>query len=158
MHAAAGDHVVKHRIKRKLVFARPPGNQLPEVRAVAPDEDRSRLRPAMPWIGGKQPVEMTVVSLGWLDGVERVFFLVVAAQSLAELMQGTDALPRSEQWPFAGDFVHQLVDIFKLFERRPAGIPCSPARTRPKPHRKGLGEILDRMALRIPAPKVLDIT
>src|SRR3984893_6244222 len=158
MRAAAGDHVVKHRIKRELVFARPPGNQLPDVGAVAPDKDRSRLRPAMPWIGGKQPVEITVVSLGWREGVERLFFLVVAAQSLAELMQRIDALPRREQWRFAGDFVHQLVDIFKLLERRPAGIPCPPVRTRPQPHRKGLGEILVRMTLRIPEPKMLDIT
>jgi hypothetical protein len=74
VRAAAGDHVVKHRIERELVFARPPGNQLPDVGAVAPDKDRSRLRPAMPWIGGKQPVEITVISLGWLEGVERLFF------------------------------------------------------------------------------------
>src|SRR5262245_39381621 len=73
-------------------------------------------------------------------------------------MQRTDALPRREQWPLAGDFVHQLVDIFKLFERRPAGIPCPPVRPRPQPHRKGLGEILVRMALRIPKPKMLDVT
>src|SRR6516164_6528418 len=112
----------------------------------------------MPRIGGKQPVEITVVSLGWREGVERLFFLIVAAQSLAERMQRIDALPRSEQWPFASDFVHQLVDIFKLFERRPAGIPCPPVRTRPQPHRKGLGEILVRMALRIPKAKMLDIT
>ena len=142
----------------RLVFARPSGNQLPDVGAVAPDKDRSRLRPAMPWIGGKQSVEITVVSLGWLKGVERLFSLVMAAQSVAELMQRIDALPRSEQWPFAGDFVHQLVDIFKFFERRPAGMPCPPVRTRPQPHRKGLGEVLVRMALRIPKPKMLDIT
>src|SRR5262249_8489110 len=91
-------------------------------------------------------------------GVEPLFFLVVAAQSLAELMQRIDTLPRSKQGPFAGDFGHQLVDKFKLFERRPAGIPCPPVRTRPQPHRKGLGEILVRMALRIPEPKMLDIT
>ena len=74
MRAAASDHVIKHRIKRKLVFACPSSNQLPDMGAVAPDKDRSRLRPAMPWIGGKQPVEITIVSLGWLEGVERLFF------------------------------------------------------------------------------------
>ena len=126
MRAAAGDHIVQHRIKRELVFARPPGYQLPDVGAVAPDKDRSRLGPAMPRVGGKQSVEITIVSLGGLEGVERLFSLVMAAQSLAELMQRIDALPRSEQWPFAGDFVHQFVDKFKLFERRPAGIPCPP--------------------------------
>src|SRR6476661_1029427 len=96
MRAAAGDHVVKHCVKRELVFAGPPGYQLPDVGAVTPDKDRSRLCPAMPRAGGKQPVEIAVVSLGWLEGVERLLFLVVAAQSLAELVQRIDALPRSE--------------------------------------------------------------
>src|SRR6266496_2592390 len=111
----------------------------------------------MAWIGGKQPVEIAVVSLRWLEGVECLFFLVVAGQRLAELTQRIDALARGDQWPLPGDFVHQLVDIFELLERRPAGIARPPVRTRPQPDRKGLGEILVRMALRIPAPKVLDI-
>ena len=60
MRAAASDHVIKHRIKRELVFARPSGNQLPDVGAVAPDKDRSRLRPAMPWIGAGQGWNRTI--------------------------------------------------------------------------------------------------
>src|SRR5258708_33376050 len=72
-------------------------------------------------------------------------------------MERIDALARRDQWPLPGDFAHQLVDIFELLERRPAGIACPPVRTRPQPYRKGLGEILGRMTLRIPAPKVLDI-
>src|SRR4051812_17266265 len=111
----------------------------------------------MTWIGGKQPVEIAVIGLRCLEGVERLFFLVVAAQRLAERGQRIDPLARREQWPRAGDFLHQLVDIFELLERRPAGIACPPVRTRPQPYRKGLGEILGRMALRIPAPQVLDI-
>jgi hypothetical protein len=62
-----------------------------------------------------------------------------------------------EQRFFRGDLDHQLVDIFELLQRRPAGIARPPVRTRPQPYRKGLGEILVRMALRIPEPKVLDI-
>src|SRR6185436_2924428 len=112
----------------------------------------------MSWIGGKQPLEITVVGLRWLEGVERLFFLVVVAQCLAELMQRIDALPRREQWPLPGDFIHQLVDIFELLERRPAGVARPPARTGPQPHRKSFGEILVRMALCIPEPKVLHIT
>src|SRR4029077_4667787 len=40
----------------------------------------------------------------------------------------------------------------------PTGIARPPVRARPQPHREGLGEILVRMALRVPEPKMLDIT
>ena len=33
--------------------------------------------------------------------------------------------------PLPGNLVHQLVDIFKLLQRRPTGIPCPPVRPRP---------------------------
>src|SRR4051812_39297374 len=111
----------------------------------------------MPWIGGKQPLEIPVVGLRRLERVERLFLFVVVGQGLAERTQRIDALPRREQWSFPGDFSHQLVDIFELLKRRPAGVARSPVRTWPQPHRKGLGEILVRMALRIPASKVLHI-
>src|SRR5436190_17951659 len=112
----------------------------------------------MPWIGGKQPLEITVVSLRRREGLERLFFLVVVAQCLAELVERIDALTRRDQWPLAGDFLHQLVDIFELLERRPAGVAGPPVRTRSQPYRKSLREILVWMALRIPAPEVLHIT
>src|SRR5262245_8683693 len=125
---------------------------------MAPDEHRSRLRPAMPRIGREQPIEITVVGFRWIDSVERLFFPVVVAERLAELVQRIEPLPRGDQRPFPRNFVHQLVDIFQLPERGPTGVARPPVRTRPQPHRKGLGEIFGRVALRIPAPKVLDIT
>jgi hypothetical protein len=94
--AAAGDHVVKNGIKRKLVLARPPRDQLPDLGAVSPDKDRGRLLPSMPWIAGKETGKVAVVSLRWLERVERLFFLVVLAKSLAELMQRIDTLPRRD--------------------------------------------------------------
>jgi hypothetical protein len=93
--SAAGDHVVKYSIKRKLVLARPPRNQLPDVGAVPPDECRSRLPPA-PWIGGKEPGEVAVVSLRWPEGIERLFLFIVVAECLAEFMQWIDTLPRRD--------------------------------------------------------------
>src|SRR5262245_24810450 len=79
------------------------------------------------------------------------------SERLAELIQGMGTLARCDRRPFPCDLAHQLVNIFKLLQRRPAGIPCPPVRPRPQPNRKGLGEILVRMALRVPAPKMLDI-
>src|SRR5262245_519053 len=108
-------------------------------------------------LGGKQSLEITVVGLRWLERVELLLFLVVVAQCLAELMKRIDALPRSDQRPFPGDFVHERVDVFKLLECRPADVARPPVRARPQQHRKSLGKILVRMALRIPEPKVLDI-
>src|SRR5205085_120479 len=94
--AAAQDHVVKHSIKRKLVLARPPRDQLPDLGAVPPDEGRSRLLPAMPWISGEEPGEITVVSFRWPEGIERLLFSVMVAKRLAELVQRIDTLPRRD--------------------------------------------------------------
>src|SRR6202035_3631686 len=101
--------------------------------------------------------EVAVVSLRWPEGVERLLLFIVLAQRLAEFVQRIDAFPRRDQRPLPGDFLHQFVDIFELLQRRPAGIARPPARTRPQPHREGFGEILIRMALRVPEPKMLDI-
>jgi hypothetical protein len=123
-----GSHVVKNGIKRKLVLARPPRDQLPDLGAVPPDKDRGRLLPSMPWIGGEETGKVAVVSLRGLERVERLLFLVVLAKSLAELMQRIDALPRRDWRPLSGNLVHQLVNIFKLLQRWPTGIPCPPVR------------------------------
>ena len=71
-------------------------------------------------------------------------------------LSGSTRSRRFEQRPLPGDLGHQLVDIFELLQRRPAGIARAPVRARPQPHREGLGEILVRMALRVPEPQVLD--
>src|SRR4029077_11874860 len=94
--AAAGNHVVKNGIKRKLVFARPPRDHLPDLGAVPPDKDRGRLLPSMPWIGREETGKVAVVGLRWLERVERLLFLVVLAKGLAELVQRIDALPRRD--------------------------------------------------------------
>src|ERR1700751_1422944 len=112
----------------------------------------------MPWIGGKQPGVIAVVGLRWREGVKRLLLPVMVAEGLAEFVQRIDTLPSRGRWPLAGDFAHQFVNIFELLQCRPAGIARPPVRARPQPYREGFGEILVRMALRVPEPKVLDIT
>src|SRR6202047_5502433 len=73
-------------------------------------------------------------------------------------MQRIDTLPRLDWRPLPGDFVHQFVDILELLQRWPTDIARTPVRTWSQPHREGFGEILIRMALRVPEPKMLDIT
>src|SRR5262249_42740380 len=98
----------------------------------------------MPWIRGKQPQEITVVCLRRLERIELLFLLVMVIQCLGELSQRIDALPYGEQWLFPSDFVHELVDVFKLLECRPSGVARPPVRPWPQPHRKSLGKILVR--------------
>jgi len=68
----------------------------------------------VPWIGGEQPQEITVVACGRIEGVEGLFFSVVLTKRLREAVEGVDLLPTGEQRPLRADFPHQLVDIFKL--------------------------------------------
>src|SRR5581483_1241924 len=135
-----------------------PRDELPDPGAVPPDEARSRLAPAVPRIGGKQPLQIAVVGLRRREGVERLLFLVVLANGLAQLVQRIETLARHVWRPLACDLAHQLVDIFELLQRRPAGIARPPVRTRPQPHREGFGEILVGVALRVPEPEMLDVT
>ena len=67
-----------------------------------------------------------------------------------------DLLPAGEQRRLPGDFRHQLVDVFELLERRPSVVARPPVRAGPQPHGERLGEILVRMALRVPQPQMLD--
>ena len=59
---------------------------------------------------------------------------------------------------FARQRPHQLVHVFKLFERLPAGITLTPIKVRRQPDGERLGEIFIRMALRIPVVEMHHVT
>src|SRR6266566_4465117 len=148
--------VVEHSIERELVLTRPLRYKSSNSRTIAPDKHRSRLRPVVPWIGGEQPQQITVVGCGRIEGVESLFFSVVLTKRLREAVEGVDLVPTGEQRRLPGDFRHQRIDIFKLLQCWPSGVTRSPIRTGPKPHGKCFGEIFIRMALGVPEPQVLD--
>src|ERR1700730_18210533 len=154
--ATPGHDVVEHGIERELVLTRPLRHQLSDSCTIAPDEHRSELGPVVLWIGGEQPQQITVVGCGRIEGVQSLFFSVVLAKRFREAVEGIDPLPTGEQRPLPGDFRHQLVDIFKLLQRRPSGVARSPIRAGPKPHSKRFGEIFIRMALCVPEAQMLD--
>src|SRR5690606_41731007 len=54
------------------------------------------------------------------------------------------------------DLAHQSIDVFELCERRPALIFAPPARLRLHPDRERFGEVLGRMALRVPMAEMQD--
>src|SRR5579863_7798692 len=110
----------------------------------------------MLWIGGEQPLQIAIVGFWRVESVECLLLPVMFGERLGELSYRIDPLPMREQRPLLGDFRHQLVDIFKLLERRPSLIARPPVRARPEPHGKRFGEILVRMALGVPEPKMLD--
>src|SRR5690606_40601380 len=55
------------------------------------------------------------------------------------------------------DLLHQAIDILELPERGPARVVAAPARARLQPDGKCFGEILGRVALRIPVTEMQDI-
>ena len=75
---------------------------------------------------------------------------------MRSLRSGSTSIRRVQHRLLVGDLRHQLVDVLQLLQRRPAFVALAPVRTRRQPDRKGLGEILVRMALRVPEPKMLD--
>src|SRR5262249_53628512 len=101
--------------------------------------------------------QIPIVARGVADGVVGTLLLVVFGQRLGELAQRIDFETARQRWLLACDLAHQLVDIFELFQCRPAGVAFAPGRARREPYREGLGKILVRMALRIPEWKMLDV-
>src|SRR5215470_11848418 len=148
--------VVEHGVERELVLTRPLRHKSSNSRTIAPDKHRSRLRAVVPWIGGEQPQQITIVGCWRIEGVESLLFSIVLTKRLREAVEGVDLLPTGEQRRLPGDFRHQLVDIFELLQCWPSGVTRSPTRAGPKPHRKRFGEIFIRMALCVPEPQVLD--
>ena len=56
----------------------------------------------------------------------------------------------------SADLPHQLVDVLELPEDGPPRVPLPPVRVGREPHRERLGEVLVRMALRVPLLQVYD--
>ena len=143
-------HVVEDCIQRELVFTRPLRNQLSDPRAVVPDECRRRLRPMMSRIVGEQPPKIAIVGLRRVEGVESQFLPVVFGKRVGQLTKRFYPLPAGEQRALLGNLAHQIIDVFKLLQDRPAGVARPPVRAGAEPHCKCFCEILVRMALSVP--------
>src|SRR5258707_6111056 len=104
--ATPGHDVVQHRIERELVLTRPLRHKSSNSRTIAPDKHRSRLRAMVPWIGGKQPQQITVVGCWHIEGVESLLFSVVLAKRLGEAVEGVRLLPNREPRALCREFRH----------------------------------------------------
>ncbi len=76
------------------------------------------------------------------------------SQRLLDLPQRVDDRPAAVPGLRGRDLVHQCIDVLEFLQCRPAGIVAAPARLRLQPDGERLGEVLRRMALRIPVPEV----
>ena len=126
------------------------------------------------WLFGArrpQPAELRRLRPVWDDVVrqagfpkDRFVLAVVDSDELNAFACGghvvatsTAALALLPDDELHGVLAHELVDIFKLPQRRPIGVALAPVRARREPDSERLGEILVRMALRVPAPQVLHV-
>src|SRR6516165_6189034 len=111
----------------------------------------------MPWILRKQAAQIAIVGFWRIDKVKRSLLFVIIAERLSQRAERFDLFPMRQRRPLAGNFVHQLVNIFELFERRPVGVAGTPMRARPQPYGESFCEILVGMTLRVPQPQILNM-
>src|SRR5262245_60027321 len=97
-------------------------------------------RPPMPGVVGKNTAKIPVVDSWKLDAVVRPFSSVMLGERAGEPPQRIDLDATREQRFLSGKLRYQLVNIFELFQRRPAGVLPAPVRARGEPDRKRLGE------------------
>src|SRR3989442_3937749 len=91
---------------------------------------------------------------GPLEFILALLASVMFAQGDANFRQRYDFSPGAVLGTSAGDFVHDLVDVFNFPQRRPAAITPAPVRTRLQPNGERFGEILRRVRLRVPRLKI----
>src|SRR4051812_46768879 len=106
----------------------------------------------------EDPVQSTIIGLLGIDRVMSALLPVMLGERVVKLAKRIDPQPAREHRLFAGDLGHQLVDVFKLLQGRPAGVALAPIRARRQPDRKRLREIFVGMALSVPKREVLDVT
>src|SRR3974377_1536935 len=98
---------------------------------MSPDERRSRLVATIPWLLREQASQIAIVGLGRINKIKRALLFVIVAERLGQRTERIDLFSMCQRRSFTGDFVHQLVDIFELFERRPVGVAAARQRRGP---------------------------
>ena len=153
---ARREHVFEHLVDRVLVLAGPLGHHAADVLAHARDEARGLhvagvLRPV-----GEQTAQVTIVEVRMLDAVMAALALVVRAQRLAQRVQRFDAAPLRTSIGLPATSVISSSMYSSFFSAGQSTYRALPVGVRIQPDRKGLREVLVRMALRVPAVEVQD--
>src|SRR4029077_19817323 len=104
----------------------------------------------MPRIVREQAPQIAIVGFGRVDEIKRMLFLVIFAECLGERAERINLFTMRKRRTLTGYFLHQFVDEFEFFKRRPIGITRAPVGPWTQPYCKRLGEILIGMALRVP--------
>src|SRR5262252_10198708 len=111
----------------------------------------------MPRLHRKDAAEVIVEIGGPMERVLLALPFIMLAQSNSNFRKRLDLASNTIAWTSAGNFFHQLINIFQFSQSSPAAIATSPVRTRLKPDGESLGKIFRRMGLRIPGIEVEDI-
>src|SRR5688500_11036360 len=104
----------------------------------------------MPWRVRENAAQVAIVNVGQLSAILGLALVIVLRERLSDCGDWLHPLPCGEDGWLLRDVVPELVDVLEFLEGRPAGIAFSPCATRPQPDRVRFGEVLIRMALRIP--------
>ena len=98
----------------------------------------------------EQLAQVAIVEVRVQQPVVTALALVVGAERLP----GLDRLELAaavHEHRLVDDLDHQRVHVFQLLERRPVRVLGRASRSSRQPYREGLGEVLVRMTLRVPA-------
>src|SRR5581483_5832550 len=151
---AATDHFFQYLADTVMVFRGPPGDDVDDLRFVAPNIVRRRLVGLVFFGVGKQARQIDVEELRPVLAVTLLFFHVILPQRHLERTQRQYFAAVAQPRRLRADFFHQPVDIFELLERGPAAIALAPVGVRLEPHRERLRPVLVRMRLRVPVAEV----
>src|SRR5688572_10423040 len=136
------------------MHARSLGNQLLNFGRNSPHETCCRLAGTMAWLARKYSPQI-VVEIG--RPFKRVLLslaVVMLAQRNPNLRQCFNFFPDAILRSRPRDLTHEIINVFKLPQCRPATIPTPPIRARLQPNRERLGKIFGGMGLRVPRIKI----
>src|SRR5688572_2817741 len=125
-----------------------------ELRTGLAQEGARRHAPAVLALLAEHALEPHVESIGLVELVAGALAPVVLAERALVVAERLDQLLVAHDRLHTADVRHQLVDVFQLAQRRPALVLATPAGARLQPDGERLGEVLGRMALRVPVTEV----
>jgi hypothetical protein len=148
--------ITKHLIDGELIFSGKKGDLLANLPAIATQKRGGGLVVPIPRGVAEDLEQVAIVFVGETGAVVVLTSLVVAPQSVPEPGQRVGTRARAHLRFLAGEVRDELVDVLELMERRRLLVLASPIRARREPDGKRLGEVFDRVRLRIPTIQVFD--
>ena len=152
----ASDHLPKQLVHSIGVHAGAIGNAGAKLRTHTTQKPRGGRCGRILGVVREDAAQVLVVVRRPAPGEILSFLGVVLGKRAPQLAQRLNFALIDRDRRLAGDLAHQLVDVVELFQGRPALVVAAPVDMRIEPDRESLGEILDRVRLRVPVGEVDD--